>query len=79
VPLSGPSWPWWDHRHALGMNAYIIGTSRVVQNLAEGHGVASLSGPGRAWHPGPALLLACLVPIVFLFFSNRFRHLAGFL
>jgi len=59
------------------MNAYIIGTSRVVQNLAEGHGIGSLAGLGGSGTPVPALLLACLVPSLLLFFSNRFDILAG--
>ena len=78
VPLSGPIVALVGIIAMLSaMNAYIIGTSRVVQNLAEGHGVASLSGLGGRGTPVPALLLACLVPIVFLFFSNRFSILAG--
>lgn len=59
------------------MNAYIIGTSRVVQNLAEGHGIGSLASLGGRGTPVPALLLACLVPCLLLFFSNRFDILAG--
>ena len=59
------------------MNAYIIGTSRVVQNLAEGHGMGILAGLGGQGTPVPALLLACLVPSALLFFSNRFDILAG--
>ncbi|MDD1653965.1 MAG: APC family permease [Methanomicrobiales archaeon] len=59
------------------MNAYIIGTSRVVQNLAEGHGMGILAGLGGTGAPVPALVLACLVPAALLFFSNRFTFLAG--
>jgi L-asparagine transporter-like permease len=59
------------------MNAYIIGTSRVVQNLAEGHGIGILAGLGGQGTPVPALFLACLVPAVLLLFSNRFATLAA--
>jgi amino acid transporter len=59
------------------MNAYIIGTSRVVQNLAEGHGIGILAGLGGQGTPVPALILACLVPAFLLLFSNRFSTLAG--
>jgi len=59
------------------MNAYIIGTSRVVQNLAEGHGIGILAGLGGHGTPVPALILACLVPAFLLLFSNRFSTLAG--
>jgi amino acid transporter len=59
------------------MNAYIIGTSRVLQDLAARHGGGRLSTLGARGIPVPALVFACLVPVVFLFFTNAFDLLAS--
>jgi len=59
------------------MNAYIIGTSRVVQNLALGHGLGTLATLGKRGTPVPALILSCLVPAGFLLFTNQFGLLAS--
>ncbi|MDD1656802.1 MAG: APC family permease [Methanomicrobiales archaeon] len=59
------------------MNAYIIGTSRVVQNLALGHGLGTLATLGERGTPVSALVLSCLVPAGFLLFTNQFGLLAS--
>jgi amino acid transporter len=59
------------------MNAYIIGTSRVLQNLAARYGGGRMASLGSRGTPVPALVFSCLVPILFLLFTNTFALLAS--
>jgi amino acid transporter len=59
------------------LNAYIVGTSRVLQNMAgKFHlpGLAELTSRGT---PRTALVVSCLVSAGLLFFSNSFGLLAS--
>jgi len=59
------------------MNAYIIGTSRVLQDLAARYGVGRMATLGSRGTPVAALFFSCLVPILFLLFTNTFTLLAS--
>lgn len=59
------------------MNAYIIGTSRVLQDLAARHGGGIFSALGARGTPVQALVFSCLAPVAFLLFTNTFDLLAS--
>jgi amino acid transporter len=59
------------------LNAYIIGTSRVIQNLGEEHGVISLGRISSRGVPAIALFLSVGLSGALLLFSNHFDLLAG--
>jgi amino acid transporter len=58
------------------LNAYIVGTSRVLHDVAETHGVPSLGDLSHRGVPAPALLVACVLSGALLFVSNRFEELS---
>jgi amino acid transporter len=59
------------------LNAYIIGTSRVLQNIGEVHGVPAFGQITRRGVPGIALVVSVLLSGGLLLFSNHFDQLAG--
>ena len=58
------------------MNAYIIASSRVVQNLAREYSLPRLSRLNARGTPALSLALCCGITIGLLFFSNQFSTLA---
>jgi amino acid transporter len=78
LPLSGPIVALVGIFAMLSaMNAYIVGTSRVLQDLAHRHGIGSMSAIGSKGTPVPALVVSCFVPVLFLLFTNTFALLAS--
>jgi amino acid transporter len=58
------------------MNAYIIGTSRVIHSISRRFSVPLIKDLSRQGTPAPALVLGCLASGLLLLFSNRFEALA---
>jgi amino acid transporter len=58
------------------MNAYIVGTSRVIHSLSARFSVPVMKELSRQGTPAPALLLGCVASGLLLLFSNRFEALA---
>jgi amino acid efflux transporter len=59
------------------LNAYIVGTSRVLHDLAETHAVPALGMLSRRGVPAPALVVACALSTGLLFVSNHFDRLSA--
>lgn len=59
------------------LNAYIIATSRVLQDLAARHAIPVLAELGDRGTPVPALVASCAACAGLLLFSNRFELLAS--
>jgi amino acid efflux transporter len=59
------------------LNAYIVGTSRVLQDFAAGCGLPAMARLSRRGVPAPALVATCLVSGGLLFWSNHFAALAA--
>ena len=58
------------------MNAYIVGTSRVIHSISARFSVPVMKGLSRQGTPAAALLLGCVASGLLLLFSNRFEALA---
>jgi amino acid transporter len=58
------------------LNAYIIGTSRIMQNIASCHSVLLIQDLSGLGTPAHALILGCGISGALLFFSNHFEQLA---
>lgn len=58
------------------LNAYLIGTSRVIQNISFQFGLRSLKELSNWGTPTAAIMLSAFVSCVLLFFSNSFQQLA---
>ncbi len=58
------------------MNAYIIGTSRVIHTLSARFSLTGLQDLTRQGTPAIALVLGCVASGLLLLFSNRFETLA---
>jgi amino acid transporter len=58
------------------LNAYIIGTSRVLHGLSARFSIPRMKDLNRQGTPAYALILSCAISAVLLFFSNRFEALA---
>jgi amino acid transporter len=58
------------------MNAYIVGTSRVIHSISARFSVPVIKDLSRQGTPAPALLLGCVASGLLLLFSNRFDALA---
>ncbi|OPY37102.1 MAG: putative transporter [Methanoregula sp. PtaU1.Bin051] len=59
------------------LNAYIIATSRVLQDISARHSLPYLSGLGTRGTPTVALVASCGACIMLLFVSNHFELLAS--
>jgi hypothetical protein len=59
------------------LNAYVIGTSRVMQNLAARFSVTWISDLGNRGTPVYALIAGCTLSGALLFASNQFNQLAS--
>lgn len=59
------------------LNAYLIATSRVLQNVSARYSVPYLSGLGNRGTPITSLIVSCGVCAGLLFFTNRFDVLAS--
>lgn len=59
------------------LNAYIVGTSRVLQNMAGRFRVSRLATLTPRGTPGAALVVSCILAGGLLFFSNTFSLLAS--
>jgi len=59
------------------LNAYIVGTSRVIQNVAGYCSVPVFRGLSRRGAPVAALIAGCAISGALLMFSNRFDQLAS--
>ncbi|HUK38405.1 MAG TPA: APC family permease [Methanomicrobiales archaeon] len=59
------------------LNAYIVGTSRVMQNMAGRFGIPRLGELTARGTPRTALVVSCIVSGGLLFFSNSFGLLAS--
>ena len=59
------------------LNAYIIGTSRVMQNLSARFSVTWIRDLGKQGTPVYALIVGCTLSAALLFASNHFDQLAG--
>ncbi|WAC05513.1 MAG: APC family permease [Methanoregula sp.] len=59
------------------LNAYIIGTSRVLQNISARFSVPLLMDLSRRGTPVAALVTGCTVSATLLLFSNHFNELAS--
>ena len=59
------------------LNAYLIGTSRVIQNLSEEHRFPVFGQITARGVPGSALVVAAVLSGALLLFSNHFDTLAG--
>lgn len=59
------------------LNAYLVGASRVLQNLAATHGMRRLALLSERGTPVRALAVTCGVSATLLLFSNRFDTLAA--
>jgi len=58
------------------LNAYIIGTSRVMQNVARNYSIPAVSSISERGTPVYALLAGCGISAAMLLVSNRFDQLA---
>jgi amino acid transporter len=58
------------------LNAYIVGTSRVIQNIAMNGSVPLFRNLSRRGTPVIALVAGCIISGTLLIFSNRFDQLA---
>lgn len=58
------------------MNAYIIGTSRVIQSMSAGFFIPVMQDLNKRGTPGYALIAACAVSGALLLFSSHFDRLA---
>ena len=58
------------------MNAYIVGTSRVIHTISARFSVPVTKDLTRAGTPAFALVLGCAASGLLLLFSNRFEALA---
>jgi amino acid transporter len=59
------------------LNAYIVGTSRVIQNVAKKCSVPVFRNLSLRGTPVAALIAGCTISGALLFFSNRFDQLAS--
>jgi len=59
------------------INAYIVGTSRILQNLSARSGIPLLRDLGTQGTPSYALIVGCGIGAGLLFFSNHFDQLAS--
>jgi amino acid transporter len=59
------------------LNAYIVGTSRVLHELAADRAVPHVGALSRRGVPAAAIAIACLGATVVLLVSNRFAELAA--
>ncbi len=59
------------------LNAYMVGTSRVMQNLSYKFKMPLLKDLGRNGTPNAAIILSAFLGGVLLFFSNHFNELAS--
>ncbi|MDD1676970.1 MAG: APC family permease [Methanomicrobiales archaeon] len=59
------------------INAYMVGTSRVIQNLGEEHRIPLFGQITARGVPGIALVISALLSGALLLFSNQFNTLAG--
>jgi amino acid transporter len=59
------------------LNAYIVGTSRVLQNMARSFRLPRLAELTPRGTPKTALVISCILSGVLLFFSNSFGLLAS--
>ena len=59
------------------INAYIVGTSRILQNLSARSGIPRLRDLGRRGTPVSALVAGCGIAAGLLLFSNHFDQLAS--
>jgi amino acid transporter len=60
------------------LNAYLVGTSRVMQNLSLQHGLRLIKELGNRGTPVTAIILsAAVASVLLLFFSNHFQQLAS--
>ncbi|HVP25424.1 MAG TPA: APC family permease [Methanomicrobiales archaeon] len=59
------------------LNAYIVGTSRVMQNMAARYRLSRLAGLTRRGIPKNTLVISCILSAGLLFFSNSFGLLAS--
>lgn len=59
------------------LNAYIVGTSRVLQNMAASFRFPRLAELTRRGAPRNALVISCILSGALLFFSNSFGLLAS--
>jgi amino acid transporter len=58
------------------LNAYLVGGSRVLQNLATNHHIASIQGLNIRGTPGVALIICSVLSAALLLVSNHFAELA---
>jgi amino acid transporter len=58
------------------LNAYIIGTSRILQSMSAGFSIPLIRDLNNRGTPAYALIAACAVSGVLLLFSNHFYQLA---
>lgn len=58
------------------LNAYIIGTSRVLHGLSARFSIPGMKDLNQQGTPACALILSCAISALLLFFSNRFEALA---
>jgi len=59
------------------LNAYIVGTSRVLQNMAKTYRLPRFAGLSRRGTPATALIVSAILSGALLFFSNSFGLLAS--
>ncbi len=59
------------------INAYIVGTSRILQNFSARFGIPRLRDLGTRGTPVSALVAGCGIAAGLLLFSNHFDQLAG--
>ena len=59
------------------LNAYIVGTSRVLQNMAKTYRLPRFADLSRRGTPATALIVSAIVSGALLFFSNSFGLLAS--
>ena len=59
------------------LNAYIIGTSRVLQNISAQFSVPHLMNLSQNGTPVVALVTGCMISAALLLFSNHFSELAS--
>jgi amino acid transporter len=59
------------------INAYIVGTSRILQNLSARSGIPLLRDLGAQGTPAYALIVGCGIGAGLLLFSNHFDQLAS--
>ncbi len=59
------------------LNAYMVGTSRVMQNLASEFRLPLLNELGKSGTPAAAIIASAFISAALLFFSNQFNELAS--